>query len=212
MTALTGKFIVIEGLEGAGKSTAMNTIIDFLNHLNIKHLTTREPGGTEIGETIRSILKNVAYKDILTDKSELLLFYTARMQLLEEVVKPALAQGYWVVADRFELSTFAYQGGGRGQDLQFIQQLSDFCLNGFKPDYTLFLDISPELGMQRAQSRGEFDRIEQQSLDFFKRIHQMYMQRLSSDPHSVKIDASLPLVEVQNLIRQAIQQFTEQQK
>lgn len=146
MTVNPGKLIVIEGLEGAGKSTAVDTLVTLLSEAGISAITTREPGGTEIGEQLRSIIKNPQYKNILDDKSELLLLYTARTQLLEEVIKPALKKGCWVIADRFELSTRAYQGGGRGLNLNVINQLSEFCLDGFKPDLTLYLDISPEQG------------------------------------------------------------------
>lgn len=163
----TGKLIVIEGLEGAGKSTAIKTVIELLEKRHIKTLTTREPGGTVIGEILRDLIKNPEYRDILDDRSELLLLYTARIQLLEEVIKPSLRQGIWVIADRFELSTMAYQGGGRGLDQEVINQLSSFALRGFKPDLTLYLDIGPEEGMTRVKSRGEIDRIEQQSIDFF---------------------------------------------
>jgi len=209
MSSLTGKLIVIEGLEGAGKSTAVNVIIDFLSEFNIKTITTREPGGTEIGEQLRSIIKNPEYSDVLDDRSELLLLYTARIQLIEQIIKPALNQGHWVRADRFELSTKAYQGGGRGLDSKMIQNLSSFCLRGFKPDLTLYLDISPESGMQRAKSRGAFDRIEQQSIDFFHRVHESYMQYVKADPDIVVIDASLSLQDVRHAIQKILIQFVE---
>lgn len=207
MSSVPGKLIVIEGLEGAGKSTAVSTIVELLNHAGIKTITTREPGGTDIGEQLRSIIKNPDYKDILDDKSELLLLYTARIQLLKEVIKPALNAGTWVIADRFELSTMAYQGGGRGINQTMIKQLSEFCLNGFKPDLTLYLDLSPELGMQRAQQRGQFDRIEQQAIDFFHKVHKMYMQCIEGQPNIIKIDARLPLLEVQEHIKTVMHQF-----
>lgn len=207
MSYLTGKFIVIEGLEGAGKTTAMNSVTDLLSELNIKTITTREPGGTAIGEILRTIIKNSDYSDVLDDRSELLLLYAARIQLIEQVIKPALQQGYWVVADRFELSTIAYQGGGRGLDAHMINNLSVFCLNGFKPDLTLYLDISPELGMQRAKSRGTFDRIEQQSIAFFHRVHKTYIEYIKTASGISIIDASRPLQEVQLAIKNNITQF-----
>jgi dTMP kinase len=210
MNSPMGKLIVIEGLEGAGKSTAVNTIVESLHQCDIKTITTREPGGTEIGEVLRTIIKNPEYKEILDDKSELLLLYTARIQLLEEVIKPALAKGLWVIADRFELSTMAYQGGGRGLNQQMIKQLSEFCLNGFRPDLTLYLDLSPEQGIQRAQLRGQFDRIEQQKIDFFHKVHQMYMQCVHTQANTVLIDASCSLSEVQEHIKRALSQFIEQ--
>lgn len=204
-----GKLIVIEGLEGAGKSTAVATVVSLLNQAGIKTITSREPGGTEVGEQLRSIIKNPEYKDILDDKSELLLLYAARVQLLEEVIKPALQQGTWVIADRFELSTMAYQGGGRGLSQAMIKHLSEFCLNGFKPDLTLYLDLSPELGIQRAQLRGQFDRIEQQKIDFFHKVHKAYMQCIQEQNNIVKIDATLPLLEVQEYIKNAVHHFLE---
>lgn len=210
MSSLTGKLIVIEGLEGAGKSTAVHTVLDVLSKLNISTMTTREPGGTLVGEILRTIIKNPEYKDVLDDRSELLLLYTARIQLVEEVIKPALKQGCWVVADRFELSSFAYQGGGRGLDHDMIHKLSSFCLNGFKPDLTLYLDITPELGMQRAKIRGQFDRIEQQSIEFFNRVYETYIHHIKADPDSVIINASRSLQEVQHEIQHAMNQFLEQ--
>jgi dTMP kinase len=209
MASTTGKLIVIEGLEGAGKSTAVDIVIDLLSKQNIKTITTREPGGTAIGEVLRSIIKNPDYSAVLDDRSELLLLYTARIQLIEQVIKPSLQQGYWVIADRFELSTMAYQGGGRGLDINIINRLSSFCLNGFKPDLTLYLDISPELGMQRAKLRGKFDRIEQQSIDFFHRVHEVYIQYINADPDISIIDASQSLQEVKDAIQKKLIYFIE---
>lgn len=209
MSSAAGKLIVIEGLEGAGKSSAVGTVIDYLTRLEIKTITTREPGGTAIGEQLRQIIKGTEYKGILDDKSELLLLYTARIQLLEQVIKPALQQGIWVIADRFELSTMAYQGGGRGLSEQLIQQLSAFALDGFKPDLTLYLDISPEEGMKRVKSRGAFDRIEQQSIEFFHRVHSSYIHHVDSNPNAVTIDAALPLPEVQLVIQKVLNEFIE---
>lgn len=209
MSGTAGKLIVIEGLEGAGKSTALNTVLECLNQSKINKLTTREPGGTVIGEALRQIIKNPEYKATLDDKTELLLLYAARIQLLEEVIKPALQQGIWVVADRFELSTMAYQGGGRGLDQDMIQKLSAFALNGFKPDLTLYLDISPEEGMNRVRLRGAFDRIEMQAIDFFHRVHESYRHHVQINPKAVIIDASLPLQEVQSEIQNIVHQFIE---
>ena len=208
----TGRFLVIEGLEGAGKTTAINTVMALLAENNITAITTREPGGTDIGELIRSIIKNPEYKSVLDDRSELLLFYSARVQLIEQVIKPALNNGSWVVADRFELSTFAYQGGGRGIDMDFLKQLSAFCLQGFKPNLTLYLDVNPEQGMQRAGQRGQFDRIEQQSIDFFHKVHAAYMQQIKDDSSVLTIDASMAMDKVQANIQSTIQTFIAQQE
>jgi dTMP kinase len=209
MTSFAGKLIVIEGLEGAGKTTAVNTVIDLLSKKNIKIITTREPGGTVIGELLRTIIKNPEYGNVLDNKSELLLLYAARIQLLEQLIKPALQLGHWVVADRFELSTLAYQGGGRGLNSNMINMLSSFCLEGFKPDLTLYLDISPELGMERVKSRGKYDRIEQQSIDFFHRVHDEYIKYINAHSDISIIDASRPIQEVQRAIQQILVQFIE---
>ncbi|KTC93318.1 dTMP kinase [Legionella cincinnatiensis] len=211
MISAKGKLIVIEGLEGAGKSTAVNTVIDLLAERQIKTITTREPGGTAIGEILRNLIKNPEYHDVLDDRSELLLLYTARIQLLKQVIEPALQKGIWVIADRFELSTMAYQGGGRGLDQEMISHLSSFALQGLKPDLTLYLDISPEEGLQRVKSRGELDRIEQQSIEFFHRVHDSYLQYIKMNPYIVSINASLPLKKVHQALQKAINEFIEHQ-
>lgn len=209
--SLPGKLIVIEGLEGSGKSTAVNTVVSCLQEANLSVQTVREPGGTTIGESLRTILKNPDYKSTLDPKTELLLMYAARIQLLKEVIFPALAQGCWVVADRFELSTFAYQGGGRGLDRHFIEALSTFSLEGFQPDLTLYLDIEPEKGMERARLRSDFDRIEQESMEFFHRIHQAYQQQIQSRPNVNIINASLELELVQKEIQAIMEDYIQLQ-
>ncbi|ARB91366.1 dTMP kinase [Legionella longbeachae] len=211
MISSMGKLIVIEGLEGAGKSTAVNTVVDLLAERQIKTITTREPGGTAIGEILRNLIKNPEYRDVLDDRSELLLLYTARIQLLKQVIEPALQKGMWVIADRFELSTMAYQGGGRGLDQEMIRHLSSFSLQGLKPDLTLYLDISPEEGMRRVKSRGTLDRIEQQSIEFFHRVHDSYLQYIKMNPYVVRINAALPLKNVQLALQKAINEFIEHQ-
>ncbi|KTD19483.1 dTMP kinase [Legionella israelensis] len=205
--SFSGKFIAIEGLEGAGKSTAVELLVNRLQQASIQVLITREPGGTAIGEILRSILKDPRYKETLNAKTELLLLYAARIQLINEVILPALKQGIWVITDRFELSTFAYQGGGRGLNKEFIKQLSAYCLEGFSPDLTLFLDISPEEGMARARQRGKADRIEQESMAFFHKIYDAYMKLITLTPNVKIINASAPLNEVQNEISQIIDNY-----
>lgn len=210
--SLPGKLIVIEGLEGSGKSTTVNTIVQCLEKAGIQAQTVREPGGTAIGETLRSIIKNPDYKNILHPKSELLLMYAARIQLLQDVIFPALQKGIWIVADRFELSSFAYQGGGRGLDLNFIQALSKFSLEGFQADLTLYLDIEPEKGMERARLRSHFDRIEQEPIDFFHRIHAAYQQRIKHLDNVHVINASFELELVQKEIQAIIQDYIQLHK
>ena len=194
---MTGKFIVIEGLEGAGKTTAINTVARILKQHHISDLQfTREPGGTPIAEALRNIIKNGLDNEPLTDKAELLMLYAARIQLVDNVIKPALKMGKWVIGDRHDLSTQAYQGGGRQIDKVFIETLQAQVLGNFKPDLTLYLDIVPELGLMRAKSRGQLDRIEQQSLPFFERIRQRYLQLAERDNTIVTIDANKSIEEV----------------
>ncbi|MFC3907478.1 dTMP kinase [Legionella dresdenensis] len=194
-----GKFIVVEGLEGAGKSTAIQIIKKVIERSGKTVVVTREPGGTLIGEKLRSIVKEPGTEK-LEERSELLMMYAARVQLVEQVIKPALQQGLWVIADRFELSTYAYQGGGRRLDKSIIDNLSAICLGDFKPDLILFLNVSPRQGMERVRRRGSFDRIEQESIDFFERVYQAYHQVIKQLDNVRIIDASAPV----NIVRKAI--------
>lgn len=203
-----GRFIVVEGLEGAGKSTAIHSIQESLASQVPNVLLTREPGGTRLGERLRTLVKDVD-GDALDSRAELLLMYAARVQLLEQVIRPALARGDWVIADRFELSTYAYQGGGRGIDLDIIDRLSAICLRGFEPDLTIYLDIPPTTGLERARQRGQTDRIEQESLAFFERVHQAYLDRTRNQERIRCVDASLDLDSVQALIRKHINAFLQ---
>ncbi|MBA2711085.1 MAG: dTMP kinase [Tatlockia sp.] len=199
MTKL-GHYIVVEGLEGAGKSTAIEVIKRYLINVAPELILTREPGGTRIGETIRQLLKEKIDGEKLDPRCELLLLYSARVQLIEEVILPALNRGAWVLADRFELSSFAYQGWGRGLDLKMINQLSEFCLQALKPDLIIYLDINPEAGLNRVKNRGETDRIEEETLSFFLRVRQGYQQMIKSMPNVITIDAAQPMDSVQDSI------------
>lgn len=188
---MTAKFIVIEGLEGAGKSTAIKAVNNYLNQAGVSDvILTREPGGTDVAEQLRNIIKGNSCDEIIFKETELLLMYAARVQLLNHVIIPALANNSWVIADRFELSSFAYQGAGRGIDQQLLHALSTHCVKNLKPDLTLYLDINPVLGLERVVTRGAKDRIEAESLVFFERIRQCYLQAVSSDDNAVLIDAS----------------------
>ena len=207
MTWNKGHFIVVEGLEGAGKSTALNTIKSFLTGHVPELITTREPGGTRVGEAARHLIKESVLTEPLDPRAELLLLYASRVQLLEQVIRPALNRGCWVLADRFELSTWAYQGGGRQLDHAMISHLSSFCLHDFKPDLTLFLDISPQQGLKRVRRRGKADRIEQESLSFFADVYDGYQEQIKNIHNVVVIDASKPLAEVQQLISTALDRY-----
>ncbi|EKT63974.1 dTMP kinase [Providencia burhodogranariea] len=201
-------YIVIEGLEGAGKTTAINTVVETLNQTGIQDIVfTREPGGTPLAEKLRELIKQDITGEKVTDKAELLMLYAARVQLVETIIKPALDAGKWVVGDRHDLSSQAYQGGGRGIDRQLMQSLRDLVLGEFKPALTLYLDITPELGLQRARARGELDRIEKESFVFFERTRARYLELASADETILTIDASQNIEKVQQDIRQTLQQW-----
>lgn len=204
---LAGKFIVIEGLEGAGKSTAIQYIKNWLMEQGIvqeKIALTREPGGTVLAERMRDIVKMDVEDEQLADKAELLIMYAARVQLVEHKIKPALNAGDVVIGDRHNWSSLAYQGGGRGIDLQLINDIKQVALGDFKADFTLFLDIEPELGLARARGRGELDRIERLAIDFFNRSRAVFKQLVTNEKNAVSIDASLSFEQVESAIIQQL--------
>ncbi|MDT3411737.1 dTMP kinase [Kosakonia cowanii] len=208
------KYIVIEGLEGAGKTTARDVIVDTLKTLGVGDMVfTREPGGTLLAEKLRSLVLDIRSvgDEVITDKAEVLMFYAARVQLVETVIKPALASGSWVIGDRHDLSTQAYQGGGRGIDQTLLTTLRDAVLGDFRPDLTIYLDVTPEVGLKRARARGELDRIEQESLDFFNRTRARYLELAAQDPSIRTIDATQSLEEVVADIRRTVTAWVEEQ-
>ncbi|HGN0352350.1 TPA: dTMP kinase [Proteus mirabilis] len=206
------KFIVIEGLEGAGKTSAIQTVVDTLKQQGITDLAfTREPGGTPLAEKLRELIKQGIEGEKVTDKAELLMLYAARVQLVENVIKPALAQGKWVIGDRHDLSSQAYQGGGRGIDKALMKSLRDTVLADFKPDLTLYLDLDPAVGLARARARGELDRIEKESMDFFYRTRERYQALAKEDASIITIDASQDIDKVQANIRDVLNQWLTQE-
>ncbi|MFC4699279.1 dTMP kinase [Glaciecola siphonariae] len=204
-----GAFIVIEGLEGAGKSSVMGALKSRLEEHAIRVVTTREPGGTPMAEAIRDCVKQAWPDETVTQQTELLLMYAARSQLVENVIKPALDDGAWVLGDRHDLSSVAYQGGGRGVSLATLSTLRQMTLGTFAPDFTLYLDIAPELGLSRARGRGELDRIEQAGLAFFERARETYLQQIEALPNAVTVDASQAIEKVQADALIALQQFID---
>ncbi|WP_434137951.1 dTMP kinase [Photobacterium leiognathi] len=209
---MIGKFIVIEGLEGAGKSTAINQVMDTLAQHGINDpVSTREPGGTPLAEQMRALVKEGHPDEPLTDMAELLLLYAARIQLVDNVIKPALNLGKWVVGDRHDMSSQAYQGGGRGFDKALMENLRDTVLGDFRPDLTIYMDIDPELGLQRARGRGALDRIEQMNIDFFHRARARFLELSENQPNVIIIDASQTLEEVTAALRSALNTWLEQQ-
>ncbi|CRL63685.1 dTMP kinase [Proteus vulgaris] len=207
------KFIVIEGLEGAGKTSAIQTVINTLKEKDITNLAfTREPGGTPLAEKLRELIKQGIEGEKVTDKAELLMLYAARVQLVENVIKPALAEGKWVIGDRHDLSSQAYQGGGRGLDKDLMLSLRNTVLGDFRPDLTLYLDLDPAIGLARARARGELDRIEKESMDFFYRTRERYQALTKDDDSIITIDASQTIDKVQTDIRQALTTWLVQQE
>ncbi|AFP85191.1 dTMP kinase [secondary endosymbiont of Ctenarytaina eucalypti] len=209
---MNSKFIVIEGLEGAGKSSAIGAVVDVLRQQGIRDVVlTREPGSTPVAEVLRTLIKDGAGNESVTNLAELLMLYAARVQLVEQVIKPALARGNWVVGDRHDLSTHAYQGAGRGINARFLQALREAVLGNFYPDLTLYLDILPEDGLARVRSRAQPDRIEVQPLAFFERARSGYQSRAAVDERIVTIDASPPLDVVTTVVRARLMEWLRAQ-
>lgn len=201
-----GRFITLEGGEGAGKSVNLAFVRDWLTgHAEAEVLTTREPGGTPVGEDIRRLFLQ---QDGLVPEAELLLVFAARVQHLRDVIQPALARGEWVLCDRFTDASYAYQGGGRGLDAGRIAYLENWLQGGLRPDLTLLLDTPPELGKARANGRGEADRFDTETERFYENVRQAYLDRARNEPQRIKVvDASRPLREVQQAIATVLEQW-----
>jgi dTMP kinase len=204
---MSGRLISFEGGEGAGKSTMIAAAIEWLRARGIEVLATREPGGTPIGERIRSVLLDRALGGLCAE-TELLLMFAARAQLVRELIRPALERGGWVVTDRFTDASFAYQGGGRGQERGRIAELERWVV-GFRPDLSFLLDVDVATGLQRARSRGgSSDRIETESDAFFERVRSDYRRRAQTDPQRWRVvDATQPEAAVMRDILGAIETF-----
>ncbi|CAB5503273.1 Thymidylate kinase (EC [Bathymodiolus thermophilus thioautotrophic gill symbiont] len=199
-----GKFITIDGVEGAGKSTQIDFICQYLTDKGINVVLTREPGGTEVGEKIRTLLLSNSTGKMHAD-TELMLMFAARNEHIQNKIIPTLNQGDWILSDRFTDASYAYQGGGRGLDIARIAQLEQWVLRSFAPDMTLLLDIPVDIGMRRVESRGEKDRIEQESLDFFNRVRNSYIARSEQYPERIKlIDASQNVENISNEIQKIL--------
>jgi len=198
-----GLFITLEGGEGAGKSTSIAFVREFLEHTGRDVVVTREPGGTPLGEEIREILLHG--RDAMTVDTELLLMFAARTEHLERVIRPALSRGACVVCDRFTDATYAYQGGGRGVDDSRIRILEDWVQQGLRPDLTLLLDIPVAAGLKRAGNRSSPDRFEREQHDFFERVRQRYLLAAAQEPERIRvIDASRSISEVQAQLHAAL--------
>lgn len=199
-----GKFITIEGGEGAGKSSMMDRLASWLDTHGHRVTKTREPGGTRLAEKIRVILLNSEHVE-LSSRAELLLIFAARAQHLEELIRPALARGETVLCDRFTDATWAYQGGGRKMAAELIAGLEQMVHGDLQPDLTLLLDLPVETGLKRALQRGEADRFEQESLHFFERVRQAYRERaLTEAARFVVIDASKDMESVWSQVERVL--------
>jgi len=202
---MKGRFITMEGGEGAGKSTMMERVADWLEQAGHRVIRTREPGGTELAEKLRDILLD-RNSLLLCGTAELLLMFAARAQHLEERIRPALARGDWVLCDRFTDATWAYQGGGRGLPREHIETLENLVHGDLQPDLTLLLDLPVEQGLRRASNRSQADRFEQESVAFFQRVREAYLERAAAAPGRFRIiDASRPVEEVWAQIQSVLQ-------
>lgn len=206
-----GKFITLEGSEGAGKSTAMEAVQLWAQQAGLDFVITREPGGTPLAEKIRELLldKN---QTSMSDDTELLLMFAARAQHINELIQPSMATGQWVICDRFTDATYAYQGGGRGIANVRIAQLEQWVQGELRPDLTLLLDLPVEQGLARAGQRGDLDRFEQEQTAFFERVRAAYLDRARQFPRQYRIiDASQDIDSVRDQIFQVLTNFMEQQ-
>jgi len=197
-------FITLEGPEGSGKTSQMSDLAKYLREQGYEVITTREPGGTSIGDQIRSVLTNLENTELMP-RTEILLFLAARAQLVEQLIRPALGNGKIVLCDRYGDSTLAYQGYGHQTDLNLLRRLLAFATGGLKPELTLFLDIDVETGLQRKVRADEWNRLDAYEVAFHLRVRQGYKTLLAEEPERwVLIDASQPQTEVQNMMRQAV--------
>lgn len=203
---MRGAFITIEGAEGVGKTTSLTATEECLRAAGIGVRLTREPGGTALGEMLREWILHGEHGP-LSAEVEALLMFAARAQHLDEVIRPALAAGEWVVCDRFTDATFAYQGGGRGADMVFLDQLASGVQQGLNPDLTVLLDAPVGIGMARIADRAH-DHFEREQLDFFDRVRACYLQRAAAEPARFRIiDASQPQDAVIATITDVIRDF-----
>lgn len=194
-------FITLEGGEASGKSTNLQLIKAWLTKENIPHIITHEPGGTPFAEDLRKLLLHAKTSENISSETELLLMFAARSQHVNNVIKPALAEGKWVICSRFTDSSYAYQGGGRGIESKKIAVLENLVHPDVQPDLTILLDIPVEVAFERSKKREVKDRIEQESKDFFERVRTAYLKRAKEYPRRFQvIDASQALDEVNQKI------------
>ncbi len=182
---MRGKFITLEGIDGAGKSTHLAWLADVFRQRGVAVHVTREPGGTALGEKLRGLLLDPA--NAMHAETEVMLMFAARREHLQQLIEPALARGDWVVCDRFTDASFAYQGGGRGVDWTRLAQLEQWTQRGLQPDLTLLFDLAPEIGRQRASGARSADRFEREQDDFYRRVREAYLRRAQEAPSRIRV-------------------------
>lgn len=203
-----GRFITLEGTEGVGKTSNLEHVCHLLERAGYEVVATREPGGTPLAESIRSLLLEVREEPV-DPTVELLMVFAARAQHVARVIEPALAAGRWVVCDRFTDATFAYQGGGRGISMEDIATLESLVQGDLRPDLTLYLDVPVEVAAKRIAGR-DHDRFEREQMDFFERVRKTYLERAADEPQRVRVvDARQDLATVQAEIDRVVAEFLD---
>lgn len=202
---MRGWFITFEGPDGSGKTTQLQHLAPWLVSQGLTVVTTREPGGTRVGERIRDVLHDCAHTE-MTAEAEILLYSASRAQLVGELIRPAIAAGNVVLCDRFYDSTFAYQGYGRGLSLADLREITHFATQGLTPDLTLYLDVPPEIGLQRREASGEaLNRLDREALDFHHRVRAGYLELIEANPARWRrIDATGTPEEIQTALREIV--------
>ena len=206
MLFMNGKLIVFEGVEGCGKTSQIRLCYEWLQSLHIPTITTRQPGGTKLGVHLQSLLLNKIGNQHTSDRAELLLYAADRSQHIDQLIKPNLASGKIILCDRYIYSTIAYQGYGRGLDMDLINQINFIATTGIASDLTFWLDVDVEVGLNRKRRNGdEFDRIEQENIDFHRRVQEGYAALANSNPHTIThINGNLTKQTVQQKIQKVL--------
>jgi dTMP kinase len=203
---MNGKLIVFEGVEGCGKTTQMHLCSQWLESLNISVVLTREPGGTELGKDLRTLLLEKSPHKPVGEVTELLLYAADRAQHIEEELKPNLAMGKYILCDRYTDSTIAYQGYGRGLDMSLINNLNQIATGGLTSDITIWLDVDVEVGLSRKRGQAKLDRIEQETIAFHRRVQRGYTELAASNPSRiVRIDGN----NSQDIVQKSIQDILQ---
>jgi len=183
---MSGRLITFEGGEGAGKSSVLAAVRKLLERRCVEHRVTREPGGTPLGEAIRALVLDPAHPSMCPE-AEALLMFASRAQHVVETIRPALDAGLWVVSDRYTDASYAYQAGGRGLPPERIEELEQWAAFGLKPDRTFLLDVPVAEGLKRIAARGESDRMERETIDFFERVRDAYLERARREPRRFRV-------------------------